>query len=67
MMTATVLALCGVIALQQIIHHIERRDLYNRIMSKNLTEYKGESPGYRVSAHKRALNRWRYRKGGEDE
>ena len=58
-----VIALC-VILFQQIIHHYERKDLYNRIMSKNLTEYKGDSPGYQVSAHKRVLNRWRTRQGG---
>lgn len=62
-----IIALCGVILIQQIIHHQERKDLYNRIMSKNLTEYKGESPGYQVSAHKRVLNRWRQRQGGDGE
>lgn len=67
MMDAVVFALCGIIAIQQIIHHRERRDLYNRIMSKNLTEYKGESPGYQASAHKRVLSRWRQTKGGDDE
>lgn len=66
-MYAVVYALCGVIVIQQIIHHFERKDLYNRIMSKNLTEYKGDSPGYQVSAHKRVLNRWREHKGGDDE
>jgi hypothetical protein len=66
-MTALVYALCGVIALQQIMHHYERKDLYNRIMSKNLTEYKGDSPGYQISAHRRVLNRWRQRRGGDDE
>ena len=66
-MYAVVYTLCGVIVIQQIIHHFERKDLYNRIMSKNLTEYKGDSPGYQVSAHKRVLNRWRERKGGDDE
>ena len=66
-MDAVALALCGVIVIQQIIHHRERQDLYNRIMSKNLTEYKGESPGYQVSAHKRVLKRWRNSKGGDDE
>ena len=63
----SICALCGVIVIQQIIHHMERQDLYNRIMSKNLTEYKGETPGYQISAHKRALNRWRKTKGGEGE
>ena len=66
-MTALVYALCGVIAIQQIMHHCERKDLYNRIMSKNLTEYKGDSPGYQLSAHRRVLNRWRERRGGDEE
>ena len=66
-MTALVYILCGVVVLQQVLHHAERKDLYNRIMSKNLTEYKGESPGYQVSAHKQVLNRWRQRGGGDTE
>lgn len=59
--------LIAVIAVQQVIHHIERKDLYNRIMSKSLTEYKdeGKTPSYSVSAHRRVMNRWR-QKGGED-
>jgi hypothetical protein len=64
-MLILVYVLCGLIFTQQIIHHYERKDLYNRIMSKNLTEYKGDSPGYQTSAHKRVLNKWRER--GEDE
>lgn len=66
-MIAVIYALCGVVVFQQIIHHYERKDLYDRIMSKTLTEYKGDSPGYQVSAHKKVLNRWRDRKGGADE
>lgn len=66
-MYAVVYTLCGVIVIQQIIHHFERKDLYNRIMSRNLMDYKGDSPGYQVSAHKRVLNRWREHKGGDDE
>ena len=66
-MTALLYTLCGVIVLQQILHHCERKDLYDRIMSKNLTEYKGEAPSYQISAHKSVLNRWRARGGGEEE
>ena len=57
-------ALVGIIVLQQIIHHFERKDLYNRIMSKNLTEYKGDTLEYHDSAHKNVLKRWRERKKG---
>lgn len=66
-MIGVIYALCGVIVLQQIVHHAERKDLYNRIMSKNLTEYKGDSPGYQLSAHRKVLERWRDRKGGDDK
>ena len=66
-MSVMVLALCGVILAQQVIHHFERKDLYNRIMSKNLTEYKGDSPGYQTSAHRRVLERWKARRGGDNE
>lgn len=51
--------LCGVIVLQSIIHHFERKDLYNRIMSKNLAEYKGKKCISVKSAHDRVINRWR--------
>jgi DNA-binding GntR family transcriptional regulator len=66
-MHTLIYALCGIIVIQQIIHHLERKDLYNRIMSKSLTEYKGDSPGYYVSAHRQVLKRWKQRGGGEDE
>lgn len=46
-------------------HHLERKDLYNRIMSKNLSEYKGEKVMSVKSAHRQVLNRWRG-KDGED-
>lgn len=58
--------LCGTIILQSIIHHFERKDLYNRIMSKNLAEFKGEKCHSAKSAHDRVLNRWRG-KDGENE
>lgn len=61
--------LCGIIILQDIVHRFERRDLYNRIMSKNITEYKNitENSGEthpRKSAHARSIERWR-KKGGD--
>lgn len=46
--------------------HFERKDLYNRIMSRNLTEYKGEKCVSAKSAHDRVLKRWRG-KSGENE
>ena len=58
--------LCVIIFLQSLIHRAERKDLYNRIMSRNLTEYKGEKPLSVRSAHDRVIRRWRG-KEGEDE
>lgn len=55
--------LCVIIIVQEILHHLERKDLYDRIMSKTLTEYKGEKCE-KVFAHERVLKRWR-KKGGE--
>ena len=57
--------LITVIIIQSIIHFIERRDMYNRLMSKSLTEYKqgGTPPIHIPSAHQRALNNWRKKAG----
>lgn len=59
----------AIILAQAIIHYFERKDLYDRIMSKSLTEYKhsGEAPACPKSAHKQVLERWRERRGGDDE
>lgn len=58
--------LIGVIIFQSIIHRLERKDLYNRIMSKDYAEYKGKQCSYTPSAHDRVLRRWRG-KDGENE
>ena len=34
--------LIGIVVVQEIIHKQEREDLYNRIMAKDLTEYKAD-------------------------
>ena len=55
--------LTGLLLIEYILHFIERRDLYNRIMCRNITEYKSEkkkSSGI-LSAHERALAKWRKR------
>lgn len=52
--------------LQSFLHFCERRDMYNRLMSKNLTEYKQSDknpPKHIPSAHERTLNRWRNKVG----
>lgn len=56
--------LCGVLVLQAVMHRIERRDLYNRIMSKNFAEYKDEHRAVK-SAHRRAVDKWRGKEGEE--
>lgn len=61
--------LVAIIILQEFIHFIERRDMYNRLMSKNLVDYKqsGKPPksNHIPSAHERVLNRWRNKAGEE--
>ena len=54
--------LIAVIVLQDIMHRVERRDMYNRLMSKSLSEYKhsGSPPPKHIpSAHDRVLKDWR--------
>ena len=53
---------------QLILHSVERRDMLNRLMSKDLIEYKqGTNPPFKhiPSAHDRVLNRWRNKVGDE--
>ena len=68
-MYGIIYALCGILLVQQVIHHFERKDLYTRIMSRNLAEYKHSTEPeqkYPVSAHKKVLERWRERRGGDE-
>lgn len=54
--------LCGVIVLQAVIYHIERGKLLDRIMSRNLAEYKhsdDKAPVSPKSAHRRVITNWR--------
>lgn len=50
---------------QSILHFVERRDMLNRIMSRDLTDYKqsGSPPKQVPSAHDRTLSRWRNKVG----
>lgn len=60
--------LCAVIIIQSIIHFIERRDMYNRLMSKSLSEYKQSDklpPKHIPSAHELTLKKWRNKAGDE--
>jgi hypothetical protein len=56
--------LIGVVVAQQIVHAIERRDLYNRLMCRDLTDYKRNTGGEadketRSTAHEKAIDKWR--------
>ena len=60
--------LIAIIVLQSLLHFCERRDLYNRLMSKDFTEYNQNHkppPKQVPSAHDRILKRWR-NKAGDD-
>lgn len=63
----TDIILVAVIMIQALLHYSERRDMYNRLMSKNLTEYKqsGNPPKHIPSAHDRILSKWRNKAGDE--
>jgi len=57
-------ALIGVVLVQEILHRVERRDLYNRIMCKDINEYKriSDKPAEPVkSAHQRTIDKWRHK------
>lgn len=59
-----VYALIGVIVMQDVIHRVERRDLYNRIMCKDINDYKritNKPAEPVVSAHQRTINKWRHK------
>lgn len=49
-----------------IFQHFERKDLYNRIMSRDLSEYKGGKTKSPLSAHEKVLKRWREKEGDEN-
>lgn len=44
-----------------VVQHMERKDLYTRIMSGSLGEYKGadSKPKAPIDAHRAVLERWR--------
>ena len=60
--------LIAVIAIQTLLHYIERRDMYNRLMSKNLAEYNNMNmppPKHIPSAHELTLRKWRNTAGDD--
>ena len=64
--SAIIAALCMVIGLQVFLHWKERKDLYDRIMSRDLTDYKkvSEPPKAVPSSLKKVMERWRDPNGG---
>ena len=57
-----------VIIIQSILHFIERWDMSNRLMSKNLSDYKQSDkkpPKHIPSAHELTLRKWRNKAGDE--
>jgi len=68
-MMYVIYALLILILAQEIIHRAERKDLYNRIMCRDIDDYKhlGEPKADKApSAHDRALKKWRS-KGKNDK
>ena len=62
------LILVAIIIIQSILHFIERRDMYSRLMSKNLSDYKQadkKPPKHIPSAHELTLRKWRNKAGDE--
>ena len=60
----TEIILCAVIVIQAILHYVERQRLQDRIMSRNLNEFKqrDEPRVPHESAHKRVLKNWKSQK-----
>lgn len=51
----------AVVVIQAVSYHIERGKLLDRIMSRNLNEYKArdEPPVHHKSAHDKVMERWK--------
>ena len=67
-MAYIIFILIAVIILQNVLHFCERRDMYNRLMSKDFTEYvQGTLPPppkkHIPSAHEQTLKKWRSKAG----
>lgn len=70
-MTANIVAILSLSALivQNICSHIERRDLYNRIQSRDLAEYSSITKEHirepTMRRHRRMIDKWRSLGGGD--
>lgn len=58
---SVIFGLIAVIFVQSLSHRLERKDLYNRIMCKDINDYKDiDSPMRKsMSGHERVLKKWR--------
>ena len=60
---AMIYILLAIIALQIAVHYFERQELMDRLMSRNLSEFKNEPIKTKYkSAHARTLKGWREKK-----
>ena len=64
-----ILVLIALVLIVEVLHGKERRDLYDRIMSNSLTEYKNITDKKviepRKTAHQKAIEEWRDSKAWE--
>lgn len=64
-MICAIVILAGLLVFQTILFYFERKDLYTRIMCRNIQDYpnkKAHSSGkQKLSAHESALKEWRER------
>lgn len=60
-----VCVILGVMIVQNALWYLERRDLYNRIMCKDINEYKNidVKPKAVIPKHRRILNEWNKKDG----
>ena len=59
--------LIAIIAGQSILHHVERRDLYNRLMSKDFKEYKNPSDVIKKRTVRKSKAGQKWREGGKNK
>ena len=63
MSSIVIIGLLALMAVISVLHHFERRDLYNRLMSRDLSDYRrvasGDTDEHRETAHQKAIKKWR--------
>lgn len=70
-MSIAVAVLSAVLIFQSVCAYIERKDLYNRIQSRDLAEYNSATRDHirepTQRRHKRMIDKWRNMGGGDGE